>query len=462
MRGVAGLGRRVGRERSARDDESADRRALFDALAFQQAALDALDQGIAASDLQGKVVLLNRKGEELLGLTAEEITERVLSEDWVTYDEEGEVLPPEQRPNVRTLLLGESVRQEAVGWRRGDGKLRIFSVSTESILGPDGERTGIVTAFYDITDQRRAERRQQIAEAALESERARFSALVERSSDIICIIDADGEVTYASPASSRLLGYPPGSRIGTSFADLVHHEDLPSLVETFGELTREPGGSRSAMARLRKEDGTWLHTEVVATNRLQDPAVQGFVANVRDVTERAQAAALLSWQAFHDPLTGLPNRPLLLDRLPQALDRCQRRGSRVVLFFVDLDGFKAVNDNHGHHAGDLLLVEVARRFEAVVRGHDTVARFGGDEFVILAEDVQEDEEALEIAQRLNRILDEPIVLPSGSVRVSASVGMAFSDDHGVEDLLLAADVALYRAKAAGKARYVIHGVDAPA
>jgi diguanylate cyclase (GGDEF)-like protein/PAS domain S-box-containing protein len=442
--------------------DGSDGGALFDALAFQRAALDALDQGIATSDLQGKVVLLNRKGEELLGLSADEVTAKVMAGEWVTYDEEGEVLPTERRPNVRTLLLGESVRNEAVGWRRGDGKLRIYSVSTESILGPDGERTGIVTAFNDITDQRRAERRQRIAEAALESERARFSALVERSSDIICIIDAEGELTYASPAGSRLLGYPPGSRIGTSFADLVHHEDLPSLMDSFHELTREPGGSRSAMARLRKVDGTWLHTEVLATNRLQDPAVQGFVANVRDVTERAQAAALLSWQAFHDPLTGLPNRPLLLDRLPQALDRCHRRGTRVVLFFVDLDGFKAVNDNHGHHAGDLLLVEVARRFEAVVRAHDTVARFGGDEFVILAEDVQQDDEALEIAQRLNRVLEEPILLPSGSVRVSTSVGIAFSDEHGVEDLLLAADVALYRAKAAGKARYVIHGVDASA
>ena len=134
----------------------------------------------------------------------------------------------------------------------------------------------------------------------------------------------------------------------------------------------------------------------------------------------------------------------------------------MALLFVDLDGFKAVNDNHGHHAGDLLLVEVARRFEGVVRTQDTVARFGGDEFVILAEDLESDDEALQIAQRLNRILEEPVVLPSGSVRVSASVGIAFSDEHGIEDLLLAADVALYRAKAAGKARYVIHGADATA
>ena len=452
----------AGRAAAASTEVSDDQRALFEAMAFQRAALDALDEGIALSDLQGKVLLLNRKGEELLGLTADEVTERVMSGEWVTYDEEGEVLPTDRRPNARTLLLGESVRQEAVGWRRGDGRLRIYNVSTESILGPDGERTGIVTAFHDITDQRRAERRQRIAEAALESERARFSALVERSSDIICIVDAAGELTYASPAGSRLLGYPPGTQIGTPFADLVHHEDLSSLAEAFTELTREPGGTRSVIARLKKVDGTWLHTEVVATNRLQDPAVQGFVCNVRDVTERAQAAALLSWQAFHDPLTGLPNRPLLLDRLPQALDRCRRRGARVVLFFVDLDGFKVVNDNHGHHAGDLLLVEVARRFEGTVRGHDTVARFGGDEFVILTEDLESDEEALQIARRLNQVLEDPIVLPSGSVRVSASVGIAFSDEHEAEDLLLAADVALYRAKGAGKARYVIHGADAPA
>jgi diguanylate cyclase (GGDEF)-like protein/PAS domain S-box-containing protein len=450
-----------GRARAATDEQSADRRSLLDAEAFQRAALDALDQGIAMSDLQGTVLLLNRKGEELMGLTADQITERVLNGEWITYDEEGEVLPTERRPNVRTLLLGESVRNEPVGWLRGDGKMRIYSVSTESIYGSEG-RTGIVTAFYDITDQRRAERRQRYAEAQLESERARFSALVERSSDIICLIDANGELSYASPASSRLLGYAPGTYVGTSFSGLVHHEDLPSLTEEFNELLREPGGSRSVIARLKKVDGTWLHTEVVATNRLQDPAVRGIVANVRDVTERAQAAALLSWQAYHDPLTGLPNRPLLMDRLPQALDRSKRRGGRVVLFFVDLDGFKAVNDNLGHHAGDLLLVEVARRFEGAVRAHDTVARFGGDEFVILAEDLMSDDEALHIAQRLNRVLEDPVLLPGGQVSVSASVGIAFSEEHDAGDLLLAADVALYRAKAAGKAGYVISGVDATA
>jgi diguanylate cyclase (GGDEF)-like protein/PAS domain S-box-containing protein len=452
----------LGRWRSARDDRSDDRRALEEAEAFQRAALHALDQGIAMSDLQGRVLLLNRKGEELLGLSAPEVTERVLAGEWITYDEEGEVLPTEQRPNVRTLLLGESVRNEVVGWRRGDGRMRVFSVSTESILDPAGQRTGIVTAFFDVTEQRRAERRQRLAEAQLESERARFSALVERSSDIICLIDADGELAYASPAGDRLLGYAHGTYVGTPFTDLVHQEDLPSLDDAFGALLREPGGSRSVMARLKKADGTWLHTEVVATNRLQDPAVRGIVANVRDITERAQAAARLSWQAYHDPLTGLPNRPLLMDRLPLALDRSQRRGSRVGLLFLDLDGFKAVNDNLGHHAGDLLLVEVARRFESCVRGHDTVARFGGDEFIILAEDLESDQEALLIAQRVNRVLEDPILLPGGEVTVSASVGIAFSDGHDAGDLLLAADVALYRAKAAGKARYVVSGADTSA
>ena len=360
------------------------------------------------SDLQGNVLVLNRKGEELLGLNAEQITERAMAGEWITYDEEGEVLPTERRPNVRTLLLGESVRNEVVGWRRGDGKMRICTASPRSrssdprASAPASSPPSTTSPTSGAPSVASGSPRPQ-----LEAERARFSALVERSSDIICMIDADGELTYASPASSRLLGYPPGTYVGTPFADLVHHEDLPRSPTRSASSRASPGGTRSVMARLKKVDGTWLHTEVVATNRLQDPAVRGFVANVRDVTERAQAAALLVWQAYHDPLTGLPNRPLLLDRLPQALDRCQRRGCRVVLFFVDLDGFKAVNDNLGHHAGDLLLVEVARRFEGVVRGHDTVARFGGDEFVILAEDLESDDEALQIAQRLNRVLEEP-------------------------------------------------------
>jgi diguanylate cyclase (GGDEF)-like protein/PAS domain S-box-containing protein len=430
-------------------------RAAVDALeAFQRASLDALDQGVAMSDLDGNVLVLNRTGERLLGMTPAELTERFQSGRWVSYDEEGEVLPVERRPLWRAMYKGETVSGAIVGWKLPDGRLRTFRVSTEPVVGPDG-RAGVVTAFYDITDQRRLERKQDIAEAALESERARFAALVERSSDIICVIDATGELTYASPAGQRLLGYVRGSKIGSSFPDLVHNEDLPGLMEAFHELLAEPGGVRSMAIRLLKSDGGWLHAEVVATNRLKDPAVRGIVANVRDITERAEAAARLAWQAYHDPLTGLPNRSMLLDRLQQSLHRAQRRGSLVALLFIDLDGFKDVNDSQGHASGDRLLVEVAHRLQGAVRMHDTVARLGGDEFVVLADDLAAKDEAVSLARRLNETIASPVSLPAGEVVVTGSIGIAYDYDHDPETMLREADAALYRAKARGKDRFEV-------
>lgn len=424
----------------------------LDVEAFQRATLDALEQGVVLTDLQGTILLMNRTGERLLGMGPEALNERVRSGQWVTYDEGGEVMPPGRRPIQHTMVTGEPVHGAIVGWMRPDGHLRTFRISTEPLRDADG-LTQVVTAFFDITDQRRGERRREIAEAALESERARFAALVERSSDLVCVIDAGGEVTYASPSSERLLGYPPGSNPSPSFTDLVHPEDLPALRAAFSDLLRSPGLVGSIEVRLLRQDGGWCHTEVVATNRLQDPDVRGIVANVRDITDRAEAAARLAWQAHHDPLTDLPNRLLLLDRLQQAIDRNRPRRDLLTLLFIDLDGFKDVNDTMGHQAGDQLLVEVARRLRAVIRPQDTVARLGGDEFVVVAEALGTVEGAEALAARLNRTLVEPFELTTGWVQVSCSIGVAFDVDHHPSTILRDADRALYLAKAQGKGRH---------
>jgi diguanylate cyclase (GGDEF)-like protein len=193
--------------------------------------------------------------------------------------------------------------------------------------------------------------------------------------------------------------------------------------------------------------------EIAATNRLGDPAVGGVVANVRDVTDRAEATARMAWQAFHDPLTGLPNRALLNDRLAQAIARSGRADGRTALLFLDLDRFKLVNDSLGHEAGDQLLVEVGRRLADAVRAGDTVARLGGDEFVVLTEAVRHDD-VLALARRLATAVAQPIELPQGMVNTSTSIGIAFaSEDVSSAELLRDADTALYRAKERGRNRY---------
>lgn len=319
----------------------------------------------------------------------------------------------------------------------------------------DGTPRCFISHVQDISVRRATEEALGSATDALRVSHQRFAALVERSSDIICVFDEMGGLIYGSPAGERLLGYAPGSQEGTPFASLVHPDDLERLAEVFAALLAEPGGVRTAEIKVLSATGEWRHMEVVAANRLADPAVNGIVANVRDVTERAEAAGRLSWQAFHDVLTGLPNRALLSDRLGQAVARGRRAGEVTALLFLDLDRFKLVNDSFGHDAGDQLLVEVAQRLSRVVRDGDTVARLGGDEFVILLERVLDIGEVTRLAERVGAAVAEPVELVAGPVTITVSVGIALDGGLGGEHLLRDADTALYRAKERGRNRYQV-------
>jgi diguanylate cyclase (GGDEF)-like protein len=193
--------------------------------------------------------------------------------------------------------------------------------------------------------------------------------------------------------------------------------------------------------------------EIVATNLLENPAVAGVVVNARDITERVEVTAQLEERAFHDELTGLPNRALLLERLRDALHRASRHDRMVGILFLDLDHFKVINDSLGHGSGDELLREVARRLALTVRPGDTVARLGGDEFVVIISDMARTTDALVAAERVRRSLGVPMTLGTESAVVSTSIGIALA--HGQEspdDLLRDADTALYRAKDKGRDR----------
>lgn len=328
-----------------------------------------------------------------------------------------------------------------------------IQLDVSMVRSGDGAPRYFISHVQDISERRATREALASAHDALRASQQRFAALVERSTDIICIIDEQGCIAYHSPAAERLLGYPPGSWLGTPFTAVVHPDDQAGLNETFRRLVMEPALVPLVEVRVTTADGEWRHVEISASNRLADPAVRGIVANVRDVTERAEAATRLAWQAFHDSLTGLPNRALLADRLGHAVERARRVGDLTALLFLDLDRFKLVNDSMGHEAGDLLLVEVAARLEQAVRAGDSVARLGGDEFVILVESVSETAEVSALAERIGAVVAAPIQLPQGMVTVTASIGIAYDSGRGPEHLLRDADTALYRAKEKGRNRF---------
>ena len=210
--------------------------------------------------------------------------------------------------------------------------------------------------------------------------------------------------------------------------------------------------------RMLRRDGTTRDVEAVVSNQTDRPSVAGYVSNIRDVTERKKFEALLAFRALHDPLTGLANRQLILDRAQQMLVRARRSGVPVAALFIDLDNFKDSNDSLGHGAGDKLLQMVAGRLLGILRSGDTVGRLGGDEFVILAEGVSFARGPEMIAERVHEVLKPAFHLPGiddMSITVSASIGIAVGDRPSAEDLLRDADIALYRAKGAGRDQSVL-------
>ena len=288
----------------------------------------------------------------------------------------------------------------------------------------------------------------------LEHSESRLSALVSHTSDIIAILAPDGTVLYESPTVERVLGYTPDEIRGTNAFDLIHHDDLAAVVEGLARSLSHPGIDRPQDLRARHRDGSWRYLEVISNNLMDDPAVHGIVITLRDVSERKALEEQLRHQALHDPLTGLANRTLFVDRAEQARARAGRSGARMALLFIDLDGFKEINDGLGHDVGDDALRAVADRLGTALRSGDAAVRLGGDEFAVLMEDIGDSAQLLPIVERLHVSLSSPYDIDQQRVLVPMSIGVAVSPPGGAapEELLRHADIAMYRAKARGRAR----------
>ena len=286
---------------------------------------------------------------------------------------------------------------------------------------------------------------------------ARFRSLVAHSSDLITVLDANGIVTYQSPSIERVLGYRADEVEGTRFGWLLTEADRSRLDQL---VAGDGGGSTDAHTfecSLVHRDGTSLRFEVQHTDLLQDEHVGGIVLNGRDVSERKAFEEQLAHQAFHDPVTNLANRALFSDRVEHALMRSQRGFPDIAIVFIDLDDFKTVNDSLGHAAGDHVLQEVARRLQIAVRPTDTVARFGGDEFAVLLESVNDSAQAADAAARILHALEIPLEIDGKQVFPRASIGICLVDRENespeAAELLRNADVAMYMAKRDSKGSY---------
>ena len=310
--------------------------------------------------------------------------------------------------------------------------VREDAVAVEDEAGEPLYWQGVI---FDITERKEAEE-------ALRSSEERLRNLADSAFEGILITDK-GEILEANRALTDMLGYELEEMVGRSALEFVVPECRDLVRQKIATGAEEP----YEIVGVRK-DGSVLDLEVrgrAFTYRGRNVRVTA----VRDITERKALEKHLRQQALHDTLTGLPNRKLFVERLRHALERTRRRsGQKVAVLFLDLDNFKVVNDSLGHEAGDLLLTVVAQRLRRSLRPEDTLARFGGDEFVILVEDVENPGDAVRVARRITEEFQRQFVLEGRSLYASTSVGIALGDARTKtsEDILRDADTAMYRAR----------------
>jgi diguanylate cyclase (GGDEF)-like protein/PAS domain S-box-containing protein len=289
----------------------------------------------------------------------------------------------------------------------------------------------------------------------------RLSSLIKNSSDVICIVGQDAVVHYTSPSVEQTFGYLPDVLANQSLTDIVHPDESQLVLSFIAAIAAQPVGQRSvAEFRVRHSAERWCDVEALGTNLLHDETIAGIVLNIRDVSERKAFEAELEHQAFHDALTGLPNRALFRNRVEHALASQGRNKLPVAVLFLDIDDFKNINDGLGHAAGDEVLQEVGRRLEDCMRSVDTAARLGGDEFAVLVNEAESELHSVEIAQRVMSALTASISLGGRAVSIATSIGIVFSDQGMVsprdsDELLRNADAAMYMAKENGKGHYQI-------
>lgn len=306
---------------------------------------------------------------------------------------------------------------------------------------------------------------------ALQESQALYRLLTEDAQDVLWRTDSQLVLTYISPADERLRGFRADEVVGRHVFDMFNEEGVAVLKAMIARRVQEeasgtPVGFLNFEVQHRCKDGRLIWGEVLSKpDRNAQGEITGYHGITREITERKRLEEQVHQLAFHDPLTHLANRRLMLDHLEQAMSASKRSQRHGALLFLDLDNFKPLNDTHGHGVGDLLLIEVAERLKACVREADTVARFGGDEFVVLLSELstqpgEADEQAVAIAEKVRTRLAEPYVLQSApsapSIRheCTASIGVAVfrGRDESQNAVIDRADAAMYRAKEEGRNR----------
>ena len=416
-----------------------------------QTVVENLNDGVVITNLQDQVLYVNSRLAKLVGCSVAEMVGKSANhffhtiEGWFDFQ-------------------GSEGVQPFYGWKEGqlrrkDGRKFWAEVNATLLCNEVGEATGALITVKDITERKWLEEYLRLLESVV----VNANEIVMISQTEESIDDPLGlRIIYVNDAFARATGFSSGEAIGKSALVLLGEKTSIAEIDRIRAalIAHEPVRAEIILYR-RNGNHFWVDVNMVPI-RNEQGQVTHFVSVMREVTERKTAEEQLRRNAFHDSLTGLPNRLLFMERLSQTVERAKEDKSRCfALLFLDLDRFKVINDSLGHMIGDQLLIAIARRLEACLSQHDMVARLGGDEFTILLEDIQQDSDATRIAERVQQALATPFNLSGHEVFTSASIGITLSSTafDRPEDLLRGADIAMYRAKAQGKACHEVFDTD---
>lgn len=453
-------------------------------LRLNERAMAATSNGIVITNAdrpENPIIYCNPAFEKITGYSSDEVLGRNCR------FLQGNDTDPAAIAQIRQALREEQECRVILKNYRKDGTPFWNELAISPVKDVNGRLTHYIGVQSDITERRKTEDallRAKMAEAvrkSLEAEIAerkhvekvlresqrKLNTLIDSLPGIVfsSVKDSQWSMRYLSEGCLNLTGYTSQELVSDraiSYYSLAHPEDLPKILET---IDRAIASKQAYIVeyRIRTQSGqekwVWEKGRGVFGSNDELISLEGFII---DITERKQAEEIILHNALHDPLTGLPNRTLLIDRLEHALHAVQRNSQLMfAVLFLDLDRFKVVNDSLGHAAGDRLLIAVAQKLKAQLRLGDTVARLGGDEFVILLENLLDLKDATRTADRIQQALSCPFNLNGHEVFTSASIGIALSNefDKQPESFLRNADIAMYRAKSSGKARHAIFSLD---
>ncbi len=291
-----------------------------------------------------------------------------------------------------------------------------------------------------------------------------YRLIIEHTRDLVRVIDVNFKFTYVSPSHEMLLGYTPDEMMHTSGLDILHPDDKEIALSMHRELVSKDT-SLDGLFRFRCKNGQWVTLETRGRSLIKDGRIVGVVTIGRDVTERLRLEKQLKeyqerleFLAFHDPLTGLPNRSLFFEKTLQAIDEAERNGHGAAIMFIDCDGFKNINDTYGHYVGDEVITELGRRILDSIHGEGMVARLSGDEFTVLLPRVDNTADIVDVAERIMRCTNDSWQAIGDGLNLTVSIGIAAFPSNGEDSktLLKHADEALYSAKVLGKNTYAFY------